>query len=75
MASRIQEARRWLEGQVGYHQAVARVNREAALLRINPLSDMAVRHAVATYCLESGQSPYYGPTTPTTPSSDQGALL
>lgn len=59
-----QYARRWLLEQVGFREANKRINAEADVLRVSPISIAATRHAIATYYAETGKSPrYYSPNT------------
>lgn len=68
------QARRWLERQVGFTEACARIQAEADALRISPISTTAVRQAVATYTTETGRRPYLTHTAPP-PPEEQDQLL
>ena len=55
--SRMQYARRWLYETAGHHEATRLVTQEARLLHVDPLSEIAIRHALATYQAATGKTP------------------
>lgn len=50
-------AHAWLVSRVGWHAARELVNTEAAALGVDPASDIALKHALATHTAQSGESP------------------
>lgn len=58
---RWQYARRWLTETVGWAEADRRIRAEAHALRVEPLSNAAIAHAIATYQSETGKSPRRNP--------------
>jgi len=55
--SRVDDAREWFFRVLGHHEATRRINQEARLLRVDPTSTTAIRHAIASYQAETGKSP------------------
>ena len=49
--------RRWLYETAGHREATRLVTQEARLLHVDPLSDIAIRHALATYESTTGKTP------------------
>lgn len=73
--SRSTRYRRWLQEQVGYQEAGRRINLEARLLKVDPLSDAAIWHAIATYTAETGKHPRRDPAPWERPVRLQDELL
>lgn len=61
--------REWLQNRVGYVAAKRLIETEARVLGIDPMSDIALKHAIATYTATTGHSPNNTSTT------DQEGLL
>ena len=64
--------RRWLYETAGAAEADRRIRTEARILRVEPLSDAAIRHAIATYQHDTGRSPRYGDTR--NPATQEGLI-
>lgn len=58
---RWQYARRWLHETAGYDKAQRLIATEARVLRVDPMSNAAIAHAIATYQSETGKSPRRNP--------------
>jgi hypothetical protein len=58
---RYTHARDWLISVAGWHEATRRIALEARILRVDPQSPTAIRHAIATYQAETGKSPARNP--------------
>lgn len=60
------DGRAWLEHHAGFVNAQERIAKEARILRVDPTSATAIRHALASYEAETGKSPrtHSHPTTP-----------
>lgn len=67
-------ARRWLHETAGHHEATRRIQAEARALRVDPLSDAAIRHAIATYQQETGKSPRRNPLPGEQPDLQEGLI-
>lgn len=51
----VEDARAWLQNHTSWAEADERIRTEARMLRVDPTSDTAVKHAVATYEAETGR--------------------
>ena len=58
-----QQLRDWLTARVGWSRAQVLIRQEAQILGTAPDSDVAVKHAVATYTANTGESPSKNPLT------------
>ena len=67
-------ARRWLHETAGHHEATRRINLEARALRVDPLSNSAIAHAIATYQTDTGKSPRRNPLPGDQPPTQEGLL-
>lgn len=77
MTTRIEDARNWLITKAGWQRANQLIRNEARMLRIDPTSDAALKHAIATYQAETGHLyPRFNPNHPAwQPPVTQGELL
>lgn len=54
MANRVEDARAWLQAKAGFARAEALIRREARMLRVDALSETALKHALITFAAETG---------------------
>lgn len=67
-------ARRWLHETAGHAEATRRITQEARLLRVDPLSNAAIIHAIAAYQAETGKTPRKNPLPGDTPDLQEGLI-